>query len=164
MAPVKRKGSGESEITRPEKQHKAFAPVSKLSVLKNEEPAFPRGGASILTPLEHKQIHIQAKGDVLFEQSTGKKSARNEFEGEENEEDLPAHSDSAPLKAKRKKGSKKGKLVEVTEEVGVRIEGLSYKVGSVKENNAFADIVISASYQDLSFSVKSLRSTAMMSH
>ena len=164
MAPVKRKGLGESEVTRPEKKHKASAPVSKLSVLRNEEPAFPRGGASILTPLEHKQIHIQAKGDVLFEQSTGKKSARNEFEGEENEEEQPEHGDGAPLKAKRKKGFKKRKFVEVTEEVGVRIEGLSYKVGSVKEHKAFADIVISASYQDPSFSVKSLRSIAMMSH
>lgn len=164
MAPVKRKGSGEGEITRPEKKHKASAPTSKLSVLRNEEPDFPRGGASILTPLEHKQIHIQAKGDVLFEQSTGTKSARNEFEGEENEEDLSKHGDGAPLKAKRKKVTKKGKLVDVTEEAGVRIESLSYKVGSVKENKAFADTIISASYQDQSFSVKSLRSTAMMSH
>lgn len=163
MAPVKRKGSGESESTRPEKKHKAFAPISKLSVLKNEEPAFPRGGASILTPLEHKQIHIQATRDVLFEQSTGKKSAKIEFDGEENEEEQPEHADGAPLKVKRKKGSNKGKLIEVTEEAGVRIEGLSYKVGSVKENKAFADTVISASYQDPSFSAKSPRSTAMMS-
>lgn len=127
MAPVKRKGSGESESTRPEKKPKASAPSSKLSVPKNEEPDFPRGGASVLTPLEHKQIQIQATRDVLFEQTTGKKSTGNEFEDEENEADQPDHADGAPLKAKRKKGSKKGKSVELTEEAAVRIEGLSYK-------------------------------------
>jgi rRNA biogenesis protein RRP5 len=45
----------------------------KPSVFKDEEKSFPRGGASVLTPLEHKQIHIKANQDVLFEQSTGTK-------------------------------------------------------------------------------------------
>lgn len=129
MAPIKRKSPGENEGTRPEKKLKASASGSKLSVLRNEEPAFPRGGASILTPLEHKQIQIQATRDVLFEQSTGIKSVHNEFEDEEDEEDKPGHADSAPRKARAKRGSKKGKSVEIKEEVGVRIEGLSYKVG-----------------------------------
>lgn len=164
MAPVKRKGSGENESTRPEKKPKASAPSSKLSVPKNEEPDFPRGGASVLTPLEHKQIQIQATRDVLFEQTTGKKSTANEFEDEENEADQPDHADGAPLKAKRKKGSKKRKSVELTEEAAVRIEGLSYKVWSMKEKKAFADIAISASYLDRSFSVKSPKSIAMTSH
>lgn len=164
MAPIKRKGSGESESTRPEKKHKTSTPGTKLSVLRSEEPAFPRGGASVLTPLEHKQIQIQATRDVLFEQNTGKKSARNEFEDDENEEDQPNHAESAPPKAKRKKGSKKGKSVEVNEEAGVRIEGLSYKVGSINEKKPFADIVTSASYLGQSYSAKSPRSTAMTLH
>lgn len=164
MASSKRKDSGESESTRPEKKHKASMPSSKLSVLKNEEPAFPRGGASILTPLEHKQIQIQATRDVLFEQSTGQKSARNEFEYEEDDRDQLDHADGAPLKTKRKKGSKKGRLVEKSEEAGVRIEGLSYKVWSMKEKKAPANIFISASYLDQSCWVKSPRSTPMTSH
>ena len=38
------------------------------SILRDEERAFPRGGASALTPLEYKQIQIQATRDVLFEE------------------------------------------------------------------------------------------------
>lgn len=133
MAPVKRKDSGVSESTRPEKKHKASTSSSKLSVLKNDEPAFPRGGASILTPLEHKQIQIQATRDVLFEQSTGKKLVTEDFDDEKNEGHERDRADSVPLKTKRKKGSKKGKSFEVTEEASVRIEGLSYKVGSMEE-------------------------------
>lgn len=129
MAPVKRKGSGEVESSRPEKKQKKTASSSKLSALREEEPSFPRGGASILTPLEHKQIQIQATKDVLFEQSTGKKSVRNEFEDEENEEDQPENASSAPPKAKRKKGAKKGQFVEASNDPGIRIEGLGYKVG-----------------------------------
>ena len=163
MAPVKRKGSGESESTQPEKKQKLSGTSSKLSVLRNEEPAFPRGGASILTPLEHKQIQVQAARDVLFEQSTGKKSTRNEFEDEEYGSDQPRHADGAPPKAKRKKRSKKGKSIEISEEAAVRIESLSYKVESMKQKKAFADIVISVSYPDQSFSVKSPRSIAMTS-
>ena len=56
---------------------------TKLSVLREEEPAFPRGGASVLTSLEQKQIRIEATQDVLFEQSTSKQKA----DGEMTEED-----------------------------------------------------------------------------
>ncbi|RFU34926.1 hypothetical protein B7463_g1416, partial [Scytalidium lignicola] len=51
--------------------------VPKVSRAKDEEAAFPRGGASVLTPLEHKQIQIEATNDVLFEQEGGKKSERD---------------------------------------------------------------------------------------
>src|SRR5271163_964569 len=55
--------------------------VPKISKLRDEEVAFPRGGASILTPLEHKQIQIEATRDVLFEQQ-GAKSSKPDAEGE----------------------------------------------------------------------------------
>ena len=48
--------------------------VPKISKLKEEEQAFPRGGASVLTPLEHKQINIDATRDVLFEQEAASKA------------------------------------------------------------------------------------------
>ena len=130
MAPIKRKSDDAAESTRPEKKRKPSTSTHKSSVLKEEEPAFPRGGASILTPLEHKRIQIQAKQDVLFEQSTGKKAARNDFEDEENDESMPDQP-NGPIKktkSKSKLNDKKEKKIRVVEEATVRIEGLSYKV------------------------------------
>lgn len=129
MAPIKRKSEVPIQNTRPEKKQKPSS-TAKLSVLREEEPAFPRGGASVLTPLEHKQIQIQAKQDVLFEQTTGKKAAKNDYEDEENDEDMPDQP-SGPLansSRKPKPKDKKGGESRVVEEQGVRIEGLSYKV------------------------------------
>jgi len=130
MAPIKRKSDAAIESARPEKKQKSSS-IAKLSVLRAEEPVFPRGGASVLTPLEHKQIQIQAKQDVLFEQSTGMKAAKIDYEDEGNDEDIPEQQPSGPIakskrkpKSKDKRGGKNGSV----EEVGIRIEGLSYKV------------------------------------
>ena len=55
------------------KSSKAGAGSSKpgnpipTSLWKNEQPAFPRGGASLLTPIERKQIEAQAARDALKE-------------------------------------------------------------------------------------------------
>lgn len=130
MAPVKRKSLDESKSARPEKKQKASVPSTKPVVLA-EEPVFPRGGSSILTPLEQKQIHIQATSDVLFEQSTGRKPAIHEFEDEEHGSDQLDQSSSALQKRKRKKKTQKnqkGNLDEVAKEPDMRIERLSYKV------------------------------------
>ena len=84
-----------------------------------EEPAFPRGGASVLTPLEHKQIQIEATRDVLFEQ--GAKSSKPDVEADE---DTPR-----PKKKSKSKGKNKKDVVNTEpEEEVVKIEGLSYKV------------------------------------
>lgn len=130
MAPAKRKNLDESKSPRPEKRPKASVPGTKPAVLA-EEPLFPRGGSSILTPLEQKQIHIQATSDVLFEQSTGRKPVIHEFEDEENGSDQLEQSNGALQKKKRKKQtqkSQKGKLDEATKEPDIWIERLSYKV------------------------------------
>ena len=131
MASIKRKQDTWDESQRPEKKKQKQKPSAapKLSVLKEEEPAFPRGGASVLTPLEHKQIQIQAKQDVLFEQATGRKAMRSEFEDEDNDEDMPDQP-SAPIPKTRRKSKKDKQSGKngVIEEAGVRIEGLSYKV------------------------------------
>ena len=130
MAPIKRKNDAASETAQPEKKHKPSNSTQTLSVLRAEEPAFPRGGASILTPLEHKQIQIQAKQDVLFEQTNGKKKLKNNVEDEENDEDNldqisgPIKKSKSKLKPRDKKSKKNGAV----EEAAVRIEGLSYKV------------------------------------
>ncbi|KAK4692586.1 rRNA biogenesis protein RRP5, partial [Lecanoromycetidae sp. Uapishka_2] len=151
MAPIKRKSDSTTEGLRPEKKQKPSS-AAKVSVLKEEEPAFPRGGASILTPLEHKQIQIQAKNDVLFEQSTGKKAARNEFEEEDNDEDMPDQPNTSTTKSRHKPKLKERKNGKdgVVEEVALRVEGLSYKrlvsgsmvLGQVSEINRY-DIALS---------------------
>ena len=51
------------------KQTKGATPL--VSVIREEEPMFPRGGGSVLTPLEHKKIQIQAKKDALFDDESG---------------------------------------------------------------------------------------------
>ena len=131
MVPVKRKLEAAHPDARPEKKQRP-KPSSTIKpiLLKDEEPSFPRGGASILTPLEQKQIQIQAKQDVLFEQSTGTKAPRNEFQDEENDVDLPEQPNGLVAKTKRKPKSKekKGAKNALVEEHAVRIEGLSYKV------------------------------------
>lgn len=85
----------------------------KISKLKEEEPLFPRGGGSVLTPLEHRQISIQAKQDVLFEQQSGptqKKAAK------------------AVTKKKSKGQLKDGKqAIAQADEDTVKIESLNYK-------------------------------------
>lgn len=73
------------------------------------ETAFPRGGASALTPLEHKQVASEAMEDALFESAEGANVAggapKTKVKGKRND-------------AKREK------------ETGPRVEGLSYKVSS----------------------------------
>jgi rRNA biogenesis protein RRP5 len=98
--------------------------VAQKSVFKDEETSFPRGGASVLTPLEHKQIQIKANQDVLFEQSGGKRSGDDGFSDMGSED-----GEAAAPKASKKRPAKKGKKSHDNgekEEV-VRVEGLSYK-------------------------------------
>jgi rRNA biogenesis protein RRP5 len=93
--------------------------LKSIASSKDEETSFPRGGASVLTPLEYKQVANEAMKDALFE--TG---------GE-------ATIVSAGMKQKRVKGyrskakrSVPGNAGEVKEknESGPKVEGLSYKV------------------------------------
>jgi rRNA biogenesis protein RRP5 len=89
----------------------AKAKAAVVSVLKNEEPMFPRGGGSVLTPLEQKQIQLEAKADAMREEefNTGGK----------------------PLKKKKRKAAlQAGKKTEggVPQEEHVKVESLSFKV------------------------------------
>lgn len=148
MAPIKRKGNGPEETAarQPQKRAKVGAKESKkdsepkdtaskaseLSVLRDDEPSFPRGGGSVLTPLERKQIQIQANKDVLFEQKGQKKQPR-EFndDNDDDEEDVEMEDADATTAKKSRKKRTKGKRPadkEKSEKQGVRIEPLSYKV------------------------------------
>ncbi|KAK4190364.1 hypothetical protein QBC35DRAFT_79376 [Podospora australis] len=88
------------------------APAPATSLVREEEPMFPRGGASVLTPLEQKQIQIQARNDVLFEEAAGKKGG-----------------DKA---VKKKKSSRKSKSKDADskadkDEDAVKVESLNFK-------------------------------------
>ncbi|KAI6708852.1 hypothetical protein JHW43_008621 [Diplocarpon mali] len=95
--------------------------VTKIAEARNDEFAFPRGGASLLTPLEHKQIQIEATRDVLFEQGANSKADEVGAGGETTEKK------KKNPKANGKMKGKKGIEAAEIEEEDVRIEGLSYK-------------------------------------
>lgn len=119
-----------SKRLRPEeKDGKPSAPkiphVPKISKVREEEVAFPRGGASVLTPLEHKQIQIEATRDVLFEQQGGK-SSKQDGEGEDGETVRKAK------KTTSKGRGKKGAEQTEPKEDSITIEGLSYKVSTIR--------------------------------
>ncbi|KAL2753269.1 hypothetical protein ACRALDRAFT_1083063 [Sodiomyces alcalophilus JCM 7366] len=89
---------------------------SLVSILKDDEPMFPRGGGSVLTPLEQKQIQMQARADAL---------AEDEFDTSETK------TQAKKLRRKQSKASElggktKGKGKDAADE-DVKIESLNYK-------------------------------------
>ncbi|KAL3467864.1 hypothetical protein BJX64DRAFT_124204 [Aspergillus heterothallicus] len=149
MAPIKRKGNvaeeasasnpqkrvrvGTEERKKESKSSTESAPKSsELTVLRDDEPSFPRGGGSVLTPLERKQIHIKATKDVLFEQKSGSrkgpKTADDDFEDDTDMEDADDTTTVSSKKLQKKKGKgRKDTKQEKREKKGVRIESLSPK-------------------------------------
>ena len=129
MASPKRKSDTVEQDERPRKKPKASR--GKPSSALKEDAPFPRGGASVLTPLEYKQIKIQAKQDVLFEQTTGKRAPRKDFEDEGDQElsgeELLSTVESKPKKSKIAHRKKKSTAIG-TQDNSLRIESLSYKV------------------------------------
>ncbi|KAI1268533.1 nucleic acid-binding protein [Xylariaceae sp. FL1019] len=115
----KRSKSDVNKTSKPSKTSSTKTPQSRapaaaaVSRLKEEEPLFPRGGGSVLSPLEHRQISIQAKQDALFEQESSQQP------------DKPTR---AP-KGKRKQSSLKDKAANASNPAdnAVKIEGLNYQ-------------------------------------
>lgn len=141
MPALKRKSetASDSAVKRPKPSHPQ---KSNVSILSGEEPSFPRGGASILTPLEHKQIQIQAKQDVLFEQTTGKKVRAFDSEDDENGDNEIGEGEQAPTTVRQKRRSqaangKKRKTNKIIEEPKLKVEGLSYKVSRTTDHCLF---------------------------
>ena len=123
MGPVKRK-MPHVDHRSPKRQRKSENAGEPTKLLREEEAAFPRGGASILTPLEHKQIQIDATRDVLFEQSaSGKLGGSDDGGGVNSASEAPRR--QKKTRAKKSKGTNAGTEKEASE---VRIESLSYKV------------------------------------
>ncbi|RVX75051.1 hypothetical protein B0A52_01328 [Exophiala mesophila] len=133
----KTKPSKSSETTKPRSQNppKESQPSSKPpppSVLSKEQPAFPRGGAGLLTPIERRQIQAKAVRDAtkehqkahdLFGASGGKPQ-----DSSDEEEGLSSGDEQVkPEKKPRKTKPKDRKKSAETEKPEVFIGGLSYK-------------------------------------
>ncbi|KAK6465056.1 hypothetical protein DFJ63DRAFT_282319 [Scheffersomyces coipomensis] len=82
------------------------------SVISSSEVAFPRGGATALTPLEVKEISNEATKDVLFEASNASKRSSN---------------DPSSQPSKKSKKKKSAKVEDTTEESSVQIENFNFK-------------------------------------
>ncbi|EEU39143.1 uncharacterized protein NECHADRAFT_43434 [Fusarium vanettenii 77-13-4] len=108
--PSKKEG-GKDAKSKSKKIDEAPAKGPVVSLLKEEEPMFPRGGGNVLTPLEQKQIQLEAKADALRDEefNTGGKAQK---------------------KKKRKtalKTDKKTEKKKEEEEDTVKVESLSFK-------------------------------------
>jgi rRNA biogenesis protein RRP5 len=86
-------------------------PPAAPIVTKEEAPLFPRGGGSILTPLEQKQISIQAKQDVLFEEQSASKKKK----------------DVSSKRKRRKSQVEESDKKAVKDEDAVKVESLNFK-------------------------------------
>ena len=75
------------------------------SLLQNEERAFPRGGASVLTAFEKKQVQAQATQDALFEES-GHPPRDLDYYNEEQERGQDATMPARSSKSTRKRQSR----------------------------------------------------------
>ena len=119
-----RKSESTAEHTTPPKAKPESS--AQKSIFKDEETAFPRGGASVLTPLEHKQIQIKATQDVLFEQAGGLKRGADDGLSDQGSDTA----EEERKKAANKRKSKKSKPAQDNEvkEPKVKAEGLTAKV------------------------------------
>lgn len=107
----------------------ATARPQPVSIIQEEERSFSRGGGGVLTPLEHKQIQIQATKDALFEKS-GQKPAKGaeeilddgQVDGTENE----SPRDGPSTKRKKKVKGKQQPAKDAVEQ-RIRVEGLKFK-------------------------------------
>ncbi|KAJ9212611.1 hypothetical protein DTO166G4_5830 [Paecilomyces variotii] len=155
MAPIKRKGNsgpetaarqpqkrarvGDDEQKKDQKKQNVKASekrteeqppkpkASELSILRDDEPTFPRGGASVLTPLERKQIQIQATRDVLFEQKGGKPSTFDEDDEDVAMEDSGEAATATKKKSRKSKTKSKKSETQTDDKQAVKIESLSFK-------------------------------------
>lgn len=103
---------GSKPAQKPAASNDAVKKDPVVSVLKEEEPLFPRGGGSVLTPLEQKQIQLEAKADAMRDEefNTGSKDQKKKKRK------------TALKSASEKKGDTKPK------EDTVKVESLNFKV------------------------------------
>lgn len=111
-APAKDAKSPTKAHRKPESATEERTKPAVVSVLKDDEPVFPRGGGSVLTPLEQKKIQMEAKADAI------------------REEEFETSAKSQKKKAKKAAVKSDKKTEKKAEEDSIRIESLNFKVQS----------------------------------
>ena len=101
-----------TKASKPKSAAKNDGPV--VSLLKSEEPAFPRGGGSVLTPLEQKQISLEARADARRDE---------EF-------DVGSKAQKKQKKTPSTKSSKTGSKKKDDSEDAIKVESLNFKVSN----------------------------------
>jgi rRNA biogenesis protein RRP5 len=104
--------SGSKKAQKPTASDETSKQGPVVSVLKEEEPLFARGGGSVLTPLEQKQIQLEAKADAM----------RDEEFNTGNKDQKKKKRKTALKSASEKKGDVKIK------DDSVKVESLNFKV------------------------------------
>ena len=125
----KNRREADKENVKPARSETRPQPVS---ILKTEQPAFPRGGAGLLTPLEKKQIQARATRDAIAEHKREKDlfgSTSRPAADYSEEEDFPSDADELSQKPSKRNLTKKKKQTTdgALHEPGVRIESLTFK-------------------------------------
>ncbi|KIY03941.1 uncharacterized protein Z520_00633 [Fonsecaea multimorphosa CBS 102226] len=128
--PRSNSGSKSGTATAEQEQNKNPKP-KPVSILTKEQPAFPRGGASLLTPLERKQIRARVAQDA----DTEYKHSQDLFGDGEKRADIGTDEDdksgeelSAKKPERRRRKDKKQSASSATgTKSEVQIGGLSYK-------------------------------------
>jgi rRNA biogenesis protein RRP5 len=120
--------------SKPGKDSSKSTRSAPISLLTNEQPAFPRGGASLLTAIEKKQIQAQASRDALKEHASSGDlfSTSHEVLDDSDSDDITRDTPRS-RKKRRKKASKQKPSDGGLQEIAVlRVEGLSYKVSLLR--------------------------------
>ncbi|KAI1610942.1 30S ribosomal protein S1 [Exophiala viscosa] len=100
------------------------------SILTKEQPAFPRGGASLLTPLERKQIQVKASQDVARERKQQQDlfgSGRTQPEDTSDEGETGEPQKAAKQVKKKSQKTKERPEISTSHTPEVQIGGLNYK-------------------------------------
>ncbi|KAK9326007.1 hypothetical protein V1517DRAFT_312424 [Lipomyces orientalis] len=121
-------------------------PAAMKSSLKRHDDVadFPRGGASVLTPLEYKEAANEAVRDVLFESSIQEQPSKKAKTDDKSDKDT--HRRQRQIRKQQKSQIPKGD----SKTPNIKIEGLTFKklvpgtfvLGQISEINAY-DIALS---------------------
>ncbi|KAK9386774.1 hypothetical protein V1515DRAFT_587107 [Lipomyces mesembrius] len=121
-------------------------PLAPKSTLKRQEDVadFPRGGASVLTPLEYKEVTNEAVRDVLFESSLQEQPSKKAKTNEKTDKETRTR--QRQIRKQQVSQKPKGGSKSPT----IKIEGLTFKklvpgtlvLGQISQINAY-DIALS---------------------
>ena len=120
----------DKENVKPRKIAKPAATAQSVSVLRPEQPAFPRGGAGLLTPLEKKQIQAKATSDAIAEHKRVKDlfgSSAPVVDDESEQDGFLSDVDEAAQKPREKPAKKKHTTNLALHETSERVESLTFK-------------------------------------